>query len=454
MSNHIFKSGISEQKGSLKGTFFSVIIFICLYSPLVAQASNPHRFDKYQPYKGWVLSLPGPANTIDPEAGGLRQAAADKGIGWIGLLQSYNSYDLINNGHYDHAKGQQYDGQKLSTNDRYYLRAAYDLEQHGIPGGQLQIGVTGGYSSFLGDGPSPQSFAFSNLGYYQTLFDKRVELSFGYMGATFRYIGDFIGGNISSGGIGTATGLDYTTGLSSTTDARPMLNLKFNLGDRFYDKVGVQRSTNPDGIQAEVQTNELALGFSGSHVGWLFINEFGYRQDASADDSEIWIRGGYASNTSDYINYRRPGTRASGNYLGYFLVDKQIYQPAPGSDLTAYKGIYIGGTVKYGPPAYNLTSEDYEIRLYAKGMTPWSNQDQLSFNVAHQVYSKDLRAITRKQGVDTNTFTNSVALTYTVPWHGLNLTGAVQYLDNPMGLATERGHDGGLLGIMSINVWF
>src|SRR5262245_58446144 len=35
--------------------------------------------------KGFNIGLPGPADTIAPQAGGLRSALADHGIGWFGM---------------------------------------------------------------------------------------------------------------------------------------------------------------------------------------------------------------------------------------------------------------------------------------------------------------------------------------------------------------------------------
>lgn len=412
--------------------------------------------DKYDPYrlKGWNITFPGPKDTVDPEAGGLRSALADKGIGYTGLIFSYNAYDVLNRGHYDRGRGQVYNGQKMTDTDKAYLWTTYDLSQHGIENGQLQVGISSAWASWAPNGPTPQIAAITTLAYYQTLFDGKVELQFGYLANTFNFLGTYVGGNLAAGSLGISGALTYETGLSASAVSRPTFNAKINFGNGFYNRFGIQRSISPDGASDENDENPAQLGFDGPHTGWLFIDEIGVRHKASADNRELWLRGGYLTNTSDYIDYRNPGTRDDGNYLAYFLADRQIYQPTPEAG-SSYRGIYVGGSVEYGPPAYNTISENYELRLYSKGMIPGQPHGQVSIVAGRKVYSNDLIANARQAGSPTNDSTNSLTVSYTTPViRGLYVSGGLQYLDNPQGAVTSSGQGNGLNALLNLNMWF
>ena len=117
-----------------------------------APGPAPDRFaliDKYK-IKGWDISVPGAANSIDQGLFGVREALAEAGNGYLVVENTYFSDNVI---HHGHPPGnsrdlQQYAGQLPTYVSQTIPYLTYDLSRYGIPDGQIVIG--GNYTSLTG----------------------------------------------------------------------------------------------------------------------------------------------------------------------------------------------------------------------------------------------------------------------------------------------------------------
>ena len=133
-------------------------------------------------------------------------------------------------------------------------------------------------------------------------------------------------------------------------------------------------------------------------TGELFVNEFGYKQDATPGSRYTWVRLGAMYNNSTFHDFTKSvedgglvqgaiGPTVDGNAGFYLLADRQIWQPAPGSATTAYRGLYAGATVMYARPRTTPITQYYEGRLYAKAPFASRPRDLVSLVAYYQVNS-------------------------------------------------------------------
>ena len=81
------------------------------------------------------------------------------------------------------------------------------------------------------------------------------------------------------------------------------------------------------------------------------------------------------------------GPTREGNYGFYLLADQQIWQSAPDSAKTAYRGLYAGATVMYARPQTTPITQYYEGRLYMKAPFASRPKDLVSLVGYYQVNS-------------------------------------------------------------------
>jgi len=81
------------------------------------------------------------------------------------------------------------------------------------------------------------------------------------------------------------------------------------------------------------------------------------------------------------------GPTREGNAGFYLLADQQLWQSAPGSAATAYRGLYAGGTIMYARPQTTPITQYYEGRLYLKGPFASRPKDLVSLVFFYQVNS-------------------------------------------------------------------
>ncbi|UWU82944.1 carbohydrate porin [Bradyrhizobium yuanmingense] len=316
------------------------------------------KYDKLRE-KGVWFNIPGPADTIDQDKGGVRSALADVGIGYIGWTHNSFANNLLPNADRSTIANQLYMGQNPTFASANFMIVTYDLSRFGISDGQIVLGAEQQYSTW--DRPGPDRVGLNTLAYYQTLFDRTLELKLGYLRNQNEFTGTLFGGIT-----GSNMSALFQAGMSTNAAPTPAVNLKYNFDDRLYNKASVQRSISPDGAYAHITENPTGLNWSTANAGILLVEEAGYRSKAAPGVPDTWLRAGIGLNSSRYTNLAHSRQqRESGNNFHYLAADMQLWQSdAFGSPS---RGIYGGFSVMGAPPELNRISRYYELRLYAKG---------------------------------------------------------------------------------------
>jgi porin len=144
-----------------------------------------------------------------------------------------------------------------------------------------------------------------------------------------------------------------------------------------------------NGLLDEGTLNPTGIRFSVPGAKALYVDELGYKNRATPGVMENWLRFGAMYNQSSFTDFTKLGTGAtiSGNSGIYFLADRQLWQQAPDSPHTAYRGLYAGVSAMYAPPAETPISQYYEARAYWIGPFDTRASDLVSFVYNHQVFS-------------------------------------------------------------------
>src|SRR5262249_54855993 len=219
--------------------------------------------DKVLGIKGFNYAPPSFSESVTLDYGGWRSSLASAGIG---LLEANitrfqaNMLDTPREGPRSrltpfYESTQSYWGQKPSFHDISVLFLTYDFSRFGIPDGQLQLAGNFNYATYEGFNPDCATFHF--LCYYQTLFDRRLEIKFGLLGNQNEFVGQNIGGAFASTG-GPANSIITLLGMSVSPVSTWSFRVTGHLG-KFYNETGVMRSlvvNGPTG-NALFDTNEL-----------------------------------------------------------------------------------------------------------------------------------------------------------------------------------------------------
>ncbi|MDF0584976.1 carbohydrate porin [Bradyrhizobium yuanmingense] len=330
--------------------------------------------------KGVWFNIPGPADTIDQDKGGVRSALADVGIGYIGW--TYNSFanNLLPNAARSTIANQLYMGQNPTFASANFMIVTYDLSRFGISDGQIIVGAEQQYSTW--DRLGPDRLGLNTLAYYQTFFDRTLELKLGYLRNQNEFTGTLFGGIT-----GSNMSALFQGGMSTNAAPTPAVNLKYNFDDRLYNKVSVQRSISPDGAYAHISENPSGLNWSTANAGILLVEEAGYKSKAAPGVADTWLRAGVGLNSGRYTNLAdSKQQRESGNNFHYIAADRQLWQSdALGSPS---RGIYGGFSVMGAPPERNRISRYYELRLYAKGAFDSRPSDLIALVASNTSWSK------------------------------------------------------------------
>ncbi len=422
-------------------------------SPTANQPTPPDykRFDPYR-IKGVNIPLPGPADTITGEAFGLRDKLASLGIGWFGFSTSFFADNLLRHGHplNNNRANQVYNGQLPTYFSSNILDITYDISRYGIPNGQLAAGVT--YTTTNWNPAGPRVTGLSGLTYYQTLFDKKVEINAGYEVNSLQYLGTYVGGSIAGGIFGPNGTIPVENGLNNATISTLGANAKIYLPSNFYTKFGVQRAISPDGTVVEHNQNASEVRFKVPNAGVLFIDETGYQTNAAPGLMSTWVRMAANYTSSNYREFsstrgQQLNVRGEGEYGFYALADRQILQtnPHPG---TAGQGLYVGGSFLAAPPGYNLFSQNFEARIYGVGLIPGRPSDLLSAVFDDTIFSSYLVSTARHAGVLAHSDAKSYTVSYSAHvFPGVYLNEGVAYVDHPTPV-TYNGSTGSALNIL------
>ena len=108
--------------------------------------------------KGYIIALPGPQDTIDPDFAGIRSSLATLGIGYVGYTNN-NFYDNMLPAEQTTFGQQVYNGQKPTFFTNNVMQMTYDLSRYGISDGQIVIGGIYNYDTWEPAGPNAFSLA-------------------------------------------------------------------------------------------------------------------------------------------------------------------------------------------------------------------------------------------------------------------------------------------------------
>ena len=426
-------------------------------SPL-SPSKNPYALDDELKLRGWIVPIPGAANTVDQGLFGVRDALARYGFSWVGFAEATFQDNLLRhelpagNQFGPHSRDLQlYNGQLPSYDDIAALFINYDLQRYGIPDGQITVGgfITG--TNWQPNGPNGIGIATAT--YYQTLFNKKVEVKLGYISNVTEFLGTQVGGNLAAGVFGVSAAIGPENGENVPTFVTPGIDVKLNLPDHFYTKFGAQRGLDPIGIEAERLENPTSVRFGVPGAGVFFIDETGYRVNASPGVLGTWIRGAASYTTTEYSDLTVP--HKATNFGLYFLADRQLIQPAPHAGPgSAIGGIYGGISVNYGPSNVNIFTQYYEARLYGFGVIPHRPFDIVSIVWNRNVFSGYAVREARSFGLLAHSAANTATIAYSAHvTHGVSLNLGVSFIDHPTVLTYDRSTGSDFNVLANLFIW-
>ncbi|WP_156918346.1 carbohydrate porin [Bradyrhizobium sp. Cp5.3] len=402
--------------------------------------------------KGMWLNIPGPADTIDQDSGGVRSALAEVGIGYVGWTQNTFIDNQLPNAARSTIADQRYMGQNPTFNTANFLIVTYDLSRFGIPDGQIIVGAEQQYWTWKPGGPD--RVGINTIAYYQTFFDRRVELKLGYLRNQNEFAGTVVGGNAGVNVFGPSSNILYQAGMSNNPAPTPALNVKYNFDDRIYNKFSIQRSLNPDGQAAQIAENPTGLNWSTTNAGILLLDESGYKNKAAPGAPETWLRAGLGLNNSSYTNLQYPGQpRNNANSVYYVAADRQLWQLD--METSPSRGIYGGFSAMYAPPDLNKVSQYYEVRLYAKGLFDSRPHDQMAIVATHTAWSAFAVNAALAGGHLAHRDSTAISGTYTAHVApGIYTSIGLTYINNPTSITYTRQTGHALNLLVSTSMFF
>lgn len=394
--------------------------------------------------KGIWLSIPGPADTIDQDKDGVRSALADLGIGYVGWTQNTLIDNRMPNASKSTIFNQRYIGESPTFGTVNSMIVTYDLGRFGIPDGQITVGAEQQYWTWKPAGPD--RVGINTVAYYQTCFDRTLELKMGYL----RNHDEFLGMNP----FGPTPVILSQAGMSNNSAPTPALNVKYNLDDRLYNKISIQRSVSPDGQLAHMSENPTGLNWRTANAGILLLDEFGYKAKATEGSPETWLRAGIGFNNSDYPNLADPSQpRANANSAYHVAVDRQFWQSdAQGSPA---RGIYGGFSAMYAPSDVNKVSRYLELRVYAKGLFSSRPGDQIAIAATNTAWSHFAVDAALAKGDLVHRNSTAIWGRYTARLApGVYATLGLLYINNPTTITYSRQTGHALNVLVSTSVFF
>lgn len=415
----------------------------------VAEIRAPDKIDPFAKFdklreKGIWLNIPGPADTIDQDKGGVRSALADLGIGYVGWTQNSLIDNRMPNASKSTIFNQRYIGESPTFGTVNSMIVTYDLGRFGIPDGQITVGAEQQYWTWKPAGPD--RVGINTIAYYQTFFDRTLELKMGYL----RNHDEFSGMNP----FGPTPVILSQAGMSNNSAPSPALNVRYNLDDRLYNKISIQRSVSPDGQLAHMSENSTGLNWRTANAGILLLDEFGYKAKATEGSPETWLRAGIGFNDSHYPNLADPSQpRANANSAYYLAVDRQFWQSdAQGSPA---RGIYGGFSAMYAPSDVNKVSRYLELRLYAKGLFSSRSGDQIAIAATNTTWSHFAVDAALAKGDLVHRNSTAIWGRYTARLApGVYATLGLLYINNPTAITYTRQTGHALNVLVSTSVFF
>ncbi|WP_454648700.1 carbohydrate porin [Bradyrhizobium liaoningense] len=476
------------------GAMFGATLFC---SPALAgdagsTAASAAALDAVYGQKLWTsIRFPSFADTVTQDIGGWRTELAKYGFGFEAVTLGITQRNMLNtprsvpassyvpslNANVPYpacsltvrgicAGGQAYAGQKLFGEQTILTALTYDTSRWGVPDGQIMIMGNIVYSSF-DDFLKNQTYSEMGLIWYQTLFNKAVEVRAGLVNFSTQFVGTYVASNLANT-FGPGATIPVFMGFSFG-DGVPGATFTWHVTPNIYEQFGVARSIVVNGptknpLLDEGLLNPSGFKFDAGGSRALVANEVGWKNAAAPGVPQNWLRVGGIYNFSDFADHSKlPGDTTAtqrGGAAGYALYDRQLWQQAPTSAKTAYRGIYAGVSGMWADPAIVPISQYYEGRLYWMGPMDSRPTDMVSFIYAHNTASHYLangtNAVTAPlydQGFPVpvfNHFTNSYTVSYVAHLRpGVYVNVGVSYTDNPS-LAKFKGEGAALSALASL----
>jgi porin len=407
-----------------------------LVPPLTPPPPAANAEDKYQRID--ALREPG-LNTINPgthdsilaDMGGWRSALADKDMSLE--MHSVISVmgDVLNTG--QPRDPMLYNGQRFTVQTASTAATlSIGLSSLGLQNAMVLVGGVVFLNS-ANEINGANTAVFRELAYYQSYFNKAVEVKIGFMTNYFEYVGLFTGGSIVlAGGINGLIPIE--TGLSPDPTPTPAVNFTFHGSDGLYAKFGVQRSISPQGVNYEIQNNGIGFRFSQPGAGPLYIGEFGVKRPPSPDGHQIWLRAGAMYNDSDYQKFTG-GTTS--NHSVYVAGDYQLTQL---SEALPYRGIYVGASAFWAPSNVNVYTQQYTARVYGIGLIDSRPADSISLQYTYNEFSKQAQNSYQMFGMDTNPSQYSIQASYSAHvTRGVYFIPGITYYKHPSFIGNFKG---------------
>lgn len=409
--------------------------------------------------RGWTIPVPSAGDTLDQGLFGVRNSLAEAGISYLGVSSTTFTSNVLRhalpagNRFGKHSRDLQlYSGQLPTYTTTNYLYALYDLNRYGIPDGQIE--VAGGLISTNWNPGGPNGVFLSAASYYQSLFNKKVEIKIGYLQNTLEFLGTQVGGSLANGIFGPNASIPIENGENSSAFSTPGINVKVNFTNSIYTKLGLQRAISPDGSLVERAQNPSAVRFKTPNSGLLALDEVGYRVPAAPGQMQTWIRGAASVTNSRYADLTT-NQRHSPNFGLYLLADRQLVQLSPNAGPgSAVRGIYAGASLEYTPSYFNRFSQYYEGRIYGFGLIPGRPFDLVSLVATRNVFSEDAVRVARGRGLLAHDDVNAITASYgarIIP--GVNANLGVTYTDHPT-VVTYTRSTGSALNVLLNTIIF
>ena len=289
-----------------------------------------------------------------------------------------------------------YPGEDNFWQSSSYPSLTYDMRAFHISDAQLMLDAGIQKVSWYPGGPETVDFDETTL--YKGFFNDNLQFKGGYMSNAEEFIQMRVGGLANNGAAGVLGVLPYNVGMANKPQQAPSFDVRVNLPEHFYTKVGFQRSFSPMNSVGEQAQDKMGFRFDpgptydAAHGVWtkgdglLTFTEVDYQRSQYKDPMATWIRAGYMNNRTDYRNFNsnRYDTR---NYALYLVADTQVTHPDPAKPR---HGLFIGGSAMYSPPDVNVYYQYYEARAYYESPFARRPGDFFSLVGSHSVYSPDL----------------------------------------------------------------
>ncbi|MCC8964283.1 hypothetical protein H8A95_18640 [Bradyrhizobium sp. Pear76] len=424
--------------------------------PYFAPDASAADINKRLGYHGYITPFPTFADSVLGNDQGWRSALANQGFGILMSNREVMYSNLLNTpksvpstfpacGPNDARRGSMCAGNQIYTGQSpFWLSEStatltYDTGRWGVPDGLIAVAGTWNATNYE-RGLTPNTFRMSLLSWYQTAFVRKMEIELGYLRLAYEFMGTTVGGSYAAV-FGPTAALTGIMGLGNSQEAAPAARFTWHFDDHFYNQFAVQRSM-PVNDQypvyiSEQLNNPTGFDFTSPVRGTraVFVNEFGYRQEAVPGTLRTWLRVGGMYNNSAFRDLSKPGATTDGYGL-YALGDWQLWQQDPSSPGTAYRGIYVGGTYTYVPEKVSAFSQYFEGRVYWMGPTAARARDMFSVVYTHNDISKyfanPINAASYVSGISAANWVNSVTASYTARLSaGTYLTAGLSYVDRP-----------------------